>query len=211
MDKKNLQAEIKAMQEYRKEAEELIEKMNHSVTELNRSSEKTIEQIKKQIEQDLEELSHYVSDEIYKTKDIPLSEFIERSPNEDYPVCYFSIVFNQKAYRIDKADFNQEHYSIAIVVSISNFPIYADGKWGDAFPDVANTRNWGSDRDINDMIEILCRNWPALLEGAYKTICDAYKSNTELKLQDTMEKSVNARIKYEKISAALATLNQTSV
>lgn len=70
MNKLDLQAEIRSLQSYRKEAESLIRKMNSVTEKINESANEEISRIKKKIEKDLKELSLYVSEEIYSTKHI---------------------------------------------------------------------------------------------------------------------------------------------
>ena len=56
MQKNDLQAEIKSLQEYRKEAEILIEKINSVTAKMESDVVNDIERIKKQIVKDLKEL-----------------------------------------------------------------------------------------------------------------------------------------------------------
>ena len=64
MQKNDLQAEIKSLQEYRKEAEILIEKINSVTAKMESDVVNDIERIKKQIVKDLKELFSYVSPDI---------------------------------------------------------------------------------------------------------------------------------------------------
>ncbi len=70
MSKIDLQAEIKAIQEFGKEAENLINKMNASAEKINEASNLEVQRIKKQIERDLDELSLYISERVDIRMDI---------------------------------------------------------------------------------------------------------------------------------------------
>lgn len=74
MSKIDLQAEIKAIQEFGKEAENLINKMNASAEKINEASDLEVQRIKKQIERDLDELSLYISERV----DIDVSRAVEK-------------------------------------------------------------------------------------------------------------------------------------
>lgn len=74
MSKIDLQAEIKAIQEFGKEAENLINKMNASAEKINEASNLEVQRIKKQIERDLDELSLYISERV----DIDVSRAVEK-------------------------------------------------------------------------------------------------------------------------------------
>lgn len=78
MQKKDLQTEIKALQEYRKEAEILIGKINSVTAKMESDVVNDIERIKKQIVKDLKELFSYVSPDIYETQSISVMDFVER-------------------------------------------------------------------------------------------------------------------------------------
>ena len=78
MQKNDLQAEIKSLQEYRKEAEILIEKINSVTAKMESDVVNDIERIKKQIVKDLKELFSYVSPDIYETQSISVMDFVER-------------------------------------------------------------------------------------------------------------------------------------
>lgn len=67
-----IQSEIKAIKKYREEANELIKRINNSVSEINSSSEMKIKVIKEKIAADVTELKTYMSEDIYTTKSISL-------------------------------------------------------------------------------------------------------------------------------------------
>ena len=56
MNKNDLQTEIKALQEYRREAESLIEKINSVTKKMENDVVNDIEKIKKQIAEDMNEM-----------------------------------------------------------------------------------------------------------------------------------------------------------
>ena len=87
MQKNDLQAEIKSLQEYRKEAEILIEKINSVTAKMESDVVNDIERIKKQIVKDLKELFSYVSPDIYKTQSISVMDFVERDEKGSYPLA----------------------------------------------------------------------------------------------------------------------------
>lgn len=60
-----IQSEIKAIKKYREEANELIKRINNSVSEINSSSEMKIKVIKEKIAADVTELKTYMSEDIY--------------------------------------------------------------------------------------------------------------------------------------------------
>lgn len=197
-EKTRLQAEIKAMQKYREEAKELIEKLNISTKDVNESADMEIERIKKRIEVDLVELSQYVSDDIYGTRNISVSKYVEK--DGEYPLAHFEIRFNGKPYSVNES-VGVTEYKIAIVENCHSYAaIYADGLWGDNYPDVARHRRWGKERTINTVIEILCRNWNEIINGAYAEIKRVYKEDTERKLKDTLQKQENSVLRYETLS-----------
>ena len=165
MQKNDLQAEIKSLQEYRKEAEILIEKINSVTAKMESDVVNDIERIKKQIVKDLKELFSYVSPDIYKTQSISVRDFVERDEKGSYPLAYFSIKFGQKIYSMD-SNTGLTQYEIAIMEDCHSYSaIYADGHWADEYPNVARQRNYGRDKNIQTVIEILCRNWDSILEG----------------------------------------------
>ena len=100
-----IQSEIKAIKKYREEANELIKRINNSVSEINSSSEMKIKVIKEKIAADVTELKTYMSEDIYTTKSISLYNYVEKekSANGDYyyPLANFIIRFNCKCYSID--------------------------------------------------------------------------------------------------------------
>ena len=87
MNKNDLQTEIKALQEYRKEAESLIEKINSVTKKMESDVVNDIERIKKQIVEDLNEMFSYVSPDIYKTQSISVKDFVERDEKGTYPLA----------------------------------------------------------------------------------------------------------------------------
>ena len=207
MNKLDLQAEIRSLQSYRKEAESLIRKMNSVTEKINESANEEISRIKKIIEKDLKELSLYVSEEIYSTKHISVSEFVEKDKEGNYPTAHFSIQFGYEAYPVD-CEKGVAKYKIAIVEDCHSYSaIYADGLWADDFPGIAKMRRFGKNdngesRNINDVIDILCRNWDAVLDGAYSKIKEAYKKDTEKALKNAVKASENANVRYNRLSAA---------
>ena len=195
-----IQSEIKAIKKYREEANELIKRINNSVSEINSSSEMKIKVIKEKIAADVTELKTYMSEDIYTTKSISLYNYVEKekSANGDYyyPLANFIIRFNCKCYSIDHEAIQSE-YGIAIIENCHSYaPIYADGHWADEFPDIASVRNWGKQRNVIDLIEILCRNWNKIIEGAYTEIKLAYQKDTENKLHSTLKTEEDALIRY---------------
>lgn len=197
-EKTRLQAEIKAMQKYREEAKELIEKLNMSTKDVNVSADMEIERIKKRIEMDLAELSQYVSDDIYGTRSISVSKYVEKSG--EYPLAHFKIQFGEKSYSVNES-VGVTEYKIAIVENCHSYAaVYADGLWADNYPEVARHKRWGKERTINTVIEILCRNWNEIINGAYAEIKRAYKEDTERKLKDTLQKQENSVLRYETLS-----------
>lgn len=207
MSKLDLQAEIRSLQEYRKEAESLILKMNSVTEKINESADEEISRIKKKIEKDLKELSLYVSDEIYPTKHISVSEFVEKDKEGKYPTAHFSMQFGYDAYPVD-CEKGVAKYKIAIVEDCHSYSaIYADGLWADDFPGIAKMRRFGKNdngesRDIKDVIDILCRNWDSVLDGAYTKIKEAYKKDTEKKLENAVKASEDANVRYSRLSVA---------
>lgn len=73
-----IQSEIKAIKKYREEANELIKRINNSVSEINSSSEMKIKVIKEKIAADVTELKTYMSEDIYTTKSISLYNYVEK-------------------------------------------------------------------------------------------------------------------------------------
>lgn len=145
MQKNDLQAEIKSLQEYRKEAEILIEKINSVTVKMESDVVNDIERIKKQIVEDLNEMFSYVSPDIYKTQSISVKDFVERDEKGTYPLAYFSIKFGQKIYSMD-SNTGLTQYEIAIMEDCHSYSaIYADGHWADEYPNVARQRNYGRD------------------------------------------------------------------
>lgn len=207
MNKLDLQAEIRSLQEYRKEAESLIMKMNSVTEKLNESADEEISRIKKKIEGDLKELSLYTSEEIYSTRHISVSEFVEKDKKGKYPTAHFSIQFGGDAYPVNREQ-GVAKYTIAIVEDCHSYSaIYADGLWADDFPGIAKMRRFGKNdngesRNINDVIEILCRNWDAILDGAYTKVKEAYNQDTEKKLKNAVKTSENANVRYSRLNAA---------
>lgn len=201
-EKKKLQVEIKAMQTYREEANELIEKINMSIKDVNASADMEIERIKERIEKDLVELSQYISDDIYSTKRISLSKYVEKQKSDsgEYPIAYFEIYFDGESYSVNES-VGVTEYKIAIVENCHSYAaVYADGLWADNYPEVARCKNWGKGRTINTVIEILCQNWNEIINGAYIEIKRAYKEDTEKKLKDTLQKQENSVLRYETLS-----------
>lgn len=202
MNKLDLQAEIRSLQEYKKEAESLILKMNSVTEKINESADEEISRIKKIIEKDLKELSLYVSEEIYSTKHISVSEFVEKDKEGEYPTAHFSIQFGYDAYPVD-CEQGVAKYEIAIVEDCHSYSaIYADGHWADEYPNVARLRNYGRDKNIQTVIEILCRNWDSILEGAYQKIKEAYRKDTEKKLQETLQENTEVQIRRSRLNSA---------
>ncbi|MEE1256269.1 MAG: hypothetical protein UHN47_07125 [Lachnospiraceae bacterium] len=201
-EKEKLQIEIKAMQKYREKANELIEKLNMSTREVNASADMEIARIKKRIEKDLIELSQYVSNDIPSTKRISLSHYVEKQKkdNREYPIAHFKIYFDGKPYSVNES-VGVTEYKIAIVEECHSYAaVYADGLWADNYPEVARRRSWGKDMNINNVTEILCRNWNEIINGAYTEIKRAYKEDTEKKLKDTLQKQENSVLRYETLS-----------
>lgn len=198
-----IQSEIKAIQKYREEANKLISKINASVEKVNLSSEDQIKKIKKKIEKDLQELRQYASDGIYRTCRINLGKYVEKKPDTDYPLAYFEIVLNGVANIHDvDSDAGVSKYNVAIVESCHSYaPVYADGHWADEYPNTARIRNWGKNRNITEVIEILCRNWDSIIAGAYEEIKLAYQKDTEKQLEEALEQEEKAIIKHDALSA----------
>ena len=197
--KTKLQAEIKAMQKYREEANDIIEKLNKSTSTVNASADKEIKRIKKRIAKDLEELRQYVSDDIYKTKTISLYNYVEKD-DDGYPQASFEIYFDGKPYSVNSS-VGVTEYKIAIVEKRSSYSaVYADGMWADDYPDAARQKNWGKNYNVNSIIEILCRNWPEMINGAYEEIKQAYKKDTEQKLNESLKKQEASMLRYESLS-----------
>lgn len=200
MQKKDLQTEIKALQEYRKEAEILIEKINSVTAKMESDVVNDIERIKKQIVKDLKEMFSYVSPDIYETQSISVRDFVERDGKGSYPLAYFSIKFGQKIYSMD-SNTGLTKYEIAIVEDrYTNSAIYADGHWADEYPNIARQRNYGRDKNIQTVVEILCRNWDSILEGAYQKIKEAYRKDTEKKLQETLQKNTEVQVRRSRLN-----------
>lgn len=92
MNKNDLQMEIKALQEYRKEAEILIEKINSVTVKMESDVVNDIERIKKQIVEDLNEMFSYVSPDIYKTQSISVMDFVDfplrKKKKNSYPIFF---------------------------------------------------------------------------------------------------------------------------
>lgn len=198
MSKKKLQAEIKAMQKYREEAKELIEKINISTKETNKEIKEEIKRIKKQIEEDLNELVQYTSKEVPCTITINVYKYIEKD-EEGYPKAHFEIQFGRKQYGI--ADTNPIECKIAIVEKFSSYaPVYGDGLWADDYPETAKKRRWGKSNSINEVIEILCRNWDSIINGAYEEIKKAYKEKTEYQIKEALKKQEETILRHETLS-----------
>ena len=190
MDKNKLQAEIETLKTYGKEAKLLIEKLNSITQEVNNAAEDEISRIKKKIETDLEELSKYVSDDISNTKEINISEYLDKT-EENYPVVYLNIQFGQKNYSPNERPSNDTYvrHDIAIVEPCSIYEsgtCYADGEW-------SNSKK--------EHIEILCRNWDKIIEGAYEKIKEAYKKDTEKKITNAIDSSEKANVRYSALSS----------
>lgn len=200
MQKNDLQAEIKALQEYRREADILIGKINSVTAKMESDVVNDIEKIKKQIVEDLKELFSYVSPDIDATQSISVKDFVERDENGSYPLAYFSIKFEQKIYSMD-SNTGLTQYEIAIVEDrYTNSAIYADGHWADEYPNIARQRNYGRDKNIQTVVEILCRNWDSILEGAYQKIEEAYRKDTEKKLQETLQKNTEVQVRRSRLN-----------
>lgn len=197
-----IQSEIKAIQKYREEANRLINKINASVEKINLSSEEQIEKIKKKIEKDLQELRQYTSKDIYKTCRISLRDYVEKEPGTDYPLAYFEIILNSVANIHDvDSDAGVSKYNVAIVESCHSYaPVYADGHWADEYPNTARVRNWGKNRNITEVIEILCRNWDSIIAGTYEEIKLAYQKDTKKQLNEALEQEEKAITKYDALS-----------
>lgn len=156
MNKNDLQTEIKALQEYRREAESLIEKINSVTKKMENDVVNDIEKIKKQIAENMNEMFSYVSPDIYETQSISVRDFVERDEKGTYPLAYFSIKFGQK--------------------------------------------NYGRDKNIQTVIEILCRNWDSILKGAYQKIKEAYRKDTEKKLQETLQMNTEVQVRRSRLN-----------
>lgn len=195
MSKIDLQAEIKAIQEFGKEAENLINKMNASAEKINEASDLEVQRIKKQIERDLDELSLYISERV----DIDVSRAVEKNKN-GYPLERFEIVSGYTCHSIDCLN-EKSVYRIAIIESCYPYgTLYADGHWADEFPDVTQLRE--RRYDINSIIEILCRNWDFILEEVYKGLKFVYRREIEEKLKTAVARGGQANIRYSRLSAA---------
>ena len=202
MRKNELQIEIKTLREYRNEAESLIEKINSTTEKMESDITIDIERIKKQIIEDLNEMASYVSPDIYATLNISAGDFVERDESECYPLVHFSINFGQKIRSMD-SDTGFTQYEIAIMEDCHSFSaIYADGHWADEYPNVASKRNYGRDKNIQTVIEILCRNWDSILEGAYQKIKEAYRKDTEKKLQKTLQKNTEVQVRRSRLNSS---------
>ena len=200
MQKNDLQAEIKALQEYRREADILIGKINSVTAKMESDVVNDIEKIKKQIVKDLKELFSYVSPDIDATQSISVKDFVERDENGSYPLAYFSIKFGQKIYSMD-SNTGLTQYEIAIVEDrYTDSAIYADGHWADEYPNSARQRNYGRDKNIQTVVEVLCRNWDSILEGAYQKIKEAYRKDTEKKLQETLQKNTEVQVRRSRLN-----------
>ena len=201
MKKNELQVEIKTLREYRNEAESLIEKINSTTKKMESDITIDIEKIKKQIVEDLNEMVSYVSPDIYATQIISAGDFVERDESECYPLAHFSINFGQKIRSMD-SDTGFTQYEIAIMEDCHSFSaIYADGHWADEYPNVANKRKYGRDKNIQTVIEILCRNWDSILEGAYQKIKEVYRKDTE-KLQKTLQKNTEVQVRLSRLNSS---------
>ena len=122
MSKIDLQAEIKAIQEFGKEAENLINKMNASAEKINEASNLEVQRIKKQIERDLDELSLYISERV----DIDVSRAVEKN-KDGYPLERFEIVSGYTCHSLDRLN-EKSVYRIAIIESCYPYgTLYADG------------------------------------------------------------------------------------
>ena len=202
MRKNELQVEIKTLREYQNEAESLIEKINSTTEKMESDITIDIERIKKQIVEDLNEMSTYVSPDIYATRSISVSDFVERDEKGSYPLAYFSIKFGQKIYSMD-SNTGLTQYEIAIMEDCYSFSaIYADGHWADEYLNVASKRNYGRGKNIQIIIEILCRNWDSILEGAYQKIKEAYRKDTEKKLQETLQKNTEVQVRLSRLNSS---------
>lgn len=203
MQKNDLQAEIKSLQEYRKEAEILIEKINSVTAKMESDVVNDIERIKKQIVKDLKELFSYVSPDIYKTRSISVKDFVERDEKGSYPLAYFSIEFGQKIYSMDSST-GVTQYEIAIMEDCHSYSaVYADGHWADEYPNVARLRNYGRNKNIQTVIEILCRNWDSILEGAYQKIKEAYQEDTEKKLLEALQENTEVQVRRSRLNSTI--------
>ena len=201
-EKTKLQTEIKAMQKYREEANDLIEKLNKATSTVNASADKEIKRIKKKIEKDLAELSQYVSNDIPATKTISLRNYVEKEQRDGgvYPIACFEIQFNGKPYSVNES-VGVTEYKISIVEKhFSYAAVYADGLWADNYPEVANRKKWGDGRNINTVTEIVCRNWTEIINGAYEEIKKAYKDDTEQKLNSALKTQEDSILRYESLS-----------
>lgn len=200
MNKNDLQTEIKALQEYRKEAESLIEKINSVTERMESDVASDIERIKKQIVEDLNEMSSYASPSIYETQHISVRDFVERDEKGYYPLAYFSIEFGQKIYSMD-SNSGVTQYEIAIMEDCHSYSaIYADGHWADEYPNVARLRNYGGNKNIQTVIEILCRNWDSILEGAYQKIKEGYRKDIEKELKSTLQKNSEMQVRRSRLN-----------
>ncbi|MBT9841474.1 hypothetical protein [Blautia sp. MCC283] len=200
MNKNDLQTEIKALQEYRREAESLIEKINSVTKKMENDVVNDIEKIKKQIAEDMNEMFSYVSPDIYETQSISVRDFVERDEKGTYPLAYFSIKFGQKIYSMD-SNTGLTPYEIAIMEDCYSYSaIYADGHWADEYPNVARQKNYGRDKNIQTVIEILCRNWDSILKGAYQKIKEAYRKDTEKKLQETLQMNTEVQVRRSRLN-----------
>ena len=203
MRKNVLQTEIKALQEYRNEAESLIEKINSTTEKMESDITINIERIKKQIAEDLNEMVSYVSPDIYATLNIPLGDFVERDEEGNHPLANFFINFERRICSMD-SDTGLTQYKIWIVEDCYSFSstIYANGHWANEYPNVASERNYGQGKNIQTIIEILCRNWDSILEGAYQKIKEAYQKDTDTKLLETRQKNTEVQVRLSRLNSS---------
>ena len=150
----------------------------------------------------LQELRQYTSKDIYNTCRISLRDYVEKEPGTDYPLACFEIVLNSVANIHDvDSDAGGSKYNVAIVESCHSYaPVYADGHWADEYPNTARVRNWGKNRNITEVIEILCRNWDSIIAGAYEEIKLAYQKDTEKQLNEALEQEEKAITKHDALS-----------
>lgn len=197
MKKLNIQQEIKVLQEYTAEANQLIEKINQSILRTEEASSLQINRIKKQIVEDIHELSQFTDKSIYGTYHISLSKYMEKDKDSKYPIAHFTLCLNNAKHKSIDCRTGTTDYHFCIIEDCHTYaPVYADGHWADEYPKVFNER-FITNKDI---IEVLCMNWDSLLIGAYEEIKKAYQKNVDCNLKNTLLKSEQSRVKFANLS-----------
>ena len=126
-----------------------------------------------------------------------MRDFVEKN-EKGYCAIALKIEFGQKSYSVD-CNTGLTEYKIAIVEDgFSYSAIYGDGLWADDYPNVARLRRFKR-KNIYETIEVLCRNWDSILEGAYTKIKEAYQNDTEEKLKLTLTKLEDVSVRYSKL------------